>query len=62
MVDHGPLGMERATEHGSCAVNHKAKKVTEIPEANSLFSVNVNLWTFSLRIWLKLELHKAVAV
>lgn len=25
-ADHGPLGMERATEHGSCAVNHKTKK------------------------------------
>lgn len=25
-ADHGPLGMERATEHSSCAVNHKTKK------------------------------------
>lgn len=28
-ADHGPLGMERATEHSSCAVNHKTKKKLE---------------------------------
>lgn len=26
VADHGPLDMERATEHGPCAVNHKTEK------------------------------------